>query len=266
MVLMRVSELAERSGVPASTLRYYEERGLLPAQRSPAGYRLYDQRALERLAFITAAKQLGLDLDAIGELTAIWADHHCAQVKATLKPRITNRLAEADRKSAELEEFRTLLRNALRSLEQLPDRETPCDPSCSFLTMNPSAPIEPAPRAHLAIATVTEAPSCSLDGADYQQRIDRWHLMLQDAHKAPNSQGCTWSLPLSQAGPLAELAAAERQCCSFLRLHLDFTTQRVRLHVSMAPHRLPEPGSPAEQATRLLGAINDASVSTTKEQ
>ncbi|WP_435107093.1 MerR family transcriptional regulator [Nocardiopsis synnemataformans] len=71
MVLMRVSELAERSGVPASTLRYCEERGLLPAQRSPAGYRLYDQRALERLAFITAAKQLGLDLDEIGELTAI---------------------------------------------------------------------------------------------------------------------------------------------------------------------------------------------------
>lgn len=37
MVLMRVSELAERSGVAATTLRYYEERGLLPAQRPPAG-------------------------------------------------------------------------------------------------------------------------------------------------------------------------------------------------------------------------------------
>lgn len=37
MVLMRVSELAERSGVAATTLRYYEERGLLPAQRSSAG-------------------------------------------------------------------------------------------------------------------------------------------------------------------------------------------------------------------------------------
>lgn len=266
MVMMRVSELAERSGVPASTLRYYEDRGLLPAQRSPVGYRLYDQRALERLAFITAAKQLGLDLDEIGELTTIWADHHCAQVKATLKPRITDRLAEANRKSAELEEFQNLLRNALRSLEQLPDRETPCDPSCSFLTMGPSVPARLAPRKPLAIAAVTEAPSCSLDEGDYQQRIDRWRLMLQDAHQNFGPQGCTWSLPLSQAGPLAELAAAERQCCSFLRLNLDFTTQRVRLHVSADPRRLPEPGSPAEQAARLLGALNDAPLSAAKEQ
>ncbi|WP_435107094.1 hypothetical protein [Nocardiopsis synnemataformans] len=132
--------------------------------------------------------------------------------------------------------------------------------------MNPSAPVEPTPRKHPALAAVTEAPSCSLDGADYQQRIDRWRLMLQDARQTFGPQGCTWSLPLDQAGPLAELAAAERQCCSFLRLRLDFTAQRVRLHVSADPRRLPEPGSRAEQAARLLGAFNDAPVGVAKEQ
>jgi DNA-binding transcriptional MerR regulator len=47
---MRISQLAERSGVPATTLRFYESAGLLPADRSPAGYRLYGEDAVERLA------------------------------------------------------------------------------------------------------------------------------------------------------------------------------------------------------------------------
>ena len=84
MVLMQVSELAERSGVAATTLRYYEERGLLPAQRSPAGYRLYDEHALDRLAFIASAKHLGLDLDEIGELAALLAEQPCSRVKEAL--------------------------------------------------------------------------------------------------------------------------------------------------------------------------------------
>ncbi|WP_244318556.1 MerR family DNA-binding transcriptional regulator [Streptomyces brevispora] len=49
---MRISQLAERSGVPATTLRFYETAGLLPAERTPAGYRLYGQDAVDRLAFI----------------------------------------------------------------------------------------------------------------------------------------------------------------------------------------------------------------------
>lgn len=59
---MRISQLAERSGVPATTLRYYESAGLLAADRTPAGYRVYDDAAVERLAFIRAAKQVGLPL------------------------------------------------------------------------------------------------------------------------------------------------------------------------------------------------------------
>lgn len=50
----RFSQLAERSGVPATTLRYYESVGLLAAERMPAGYRLYDDEAVRRLEFIRA--------------------------------------------------------------------------------------------------------------------------------------------------------------------------------------------------------------------
>ncbi len=57
---MRISQLAERSGVPATTLRFYESAGLLSADRTPAGYRMYGEDAVDRLAFIGAAKHLGL--------------------------------------------------------------------------------------------------------------------------------------------------------------------------------------------------------------
>ena len=58
---LRISDLAARSGFTTSTLRYYEQVGLLAAtQRSSGGYRLYDEAALVRLRFIDRAKQLGL--------------------------------------------------------------------------------------------------------------------------------------------------------------------------------------------------------------
>ncbi|MFM9700927.1 MerR family transcriptional regulator [Streptomyces europaeiscabiei] len=63
----RISQLAERSGVPATTLRFYEDAGLLPADRTPSGYRVYGEDAVERLAFISSAKLLGLALNEIRE-------------------------------------------------------------------------------------------------------------------------------------------------------------------------------------------------------
>jgi DNA-binding transcriptional MerR regulator len=54
-------------------LRYYEEIGLLAPERSDAGYRIYDRRDEERLRFIGRAKRLGLSLEEIGSLVAVWA-------------------------------------------------------------------------------------------------------------------------------------------------------------------------------------------------
>lgn len=86
MGLYRISQLTERTGVPATTLRFYEQQGLLPAQRSPAGYRLYDDSAVDRLGFIGAGKHLGLPLEEIRELLGVWESGLCVQVQDRLRP------------------------------------------------------------------------------------------------------------------------------------------------------------------------------------
>ncbi|WP_017569190.1 MerR family transcriptional regulator [Nocardiopsis halotolerans] len=256
MVLMRVSELAERSGVAATTLRYYEERGLLPARRSPAGYRLYDERALDRLAFITTAKRLGLDLDEVGELTALWSAQPCSRVRAALSPRLEQRLDQARAQAAELADFQALLRSAHTRLQQLPDRDAPCDPGCAFLT--DLAPPEQGGHPRSLPLADTGGATCLLEPDDHERRLDRWRDLLAEAASTPRAHGSSWSLPLEKAGQVAELAAAEQQCCAFLDLRIDFTPQRVHLHVGVHPDHRPDPDSPAGRAARLLGALGPA--------
>ncbi|MFD5204603.1 MerR family transcriptional regulator [Streptomyces sp. NPDC058375] len=137
MTSMRISQLAERSGMPATTLRFYESAGLLSADRTPAGYRVYGEEAVERLAFIGAAKHLGLALEEIGELVGVWEAGACRDVKADLRPRIATRLTEAEARAAELAAFTASLRGALAHLDALPDRAGRCDPECGFLAGGP---------------------------------------------------------------------------------------------------------------------------------
>jgi DNA-binding transcriptional MerR regulator len=83
MDAMWISQLAERTGVSASTLRFYEKEGLLAAGRTSAGYRVYGQDAVERLAFIKTAKHLGLPLEEIADLLAAWEAGTCASEART---------------------------------------------------------------------------------------------------------------------------------------------------------------------------------------
>lgn len=64
---LSVSEVSARSGYAASALRFYEERGLIDASRSPGGRRQYERGVLRRLAFIRAASNMGLSLTEIGD-------------------------------------------------------------------------------------------------------------------------------------------------------------------------------------------------------
>jgi DNA-binding transcriptional MerR regulator len=69
---MRIGELTERSGVPSTALRYYEQAGLLPPpSRTSSGYRVYDADVLPRLRFIRAAQAVGLSLADIREILRI---------------------------------------------------------------------------------------------------------------------------------------------------------------------------------------------------
>ena len=68
--LLTVSEVAARSGVTASALRYYESQGLLAASRTAGNQRRYPRHVLRRLAFIRAARNIGLSLEEIAEALA----------------------------------------------------------------------------------------------------------------------------------------------------------------------------------------------------
>lgn len=62
---LEIGELARRSGVAASALRFYEQQGLIEGGRSPAGRRRYPRQVLRRVAFIRVAQSLGLSLEDI---------------------------------------------------------------------------------------------------------------------------------------------------------------------------------------------------------
>ncbi|MEV4158420.1 MerR family transcriptional regulator [Nocardia salmonicida] len=130
---MRISQLARRTGVPATTLRFYEDAGLLSAQRTAAGYRMYGPEAVDRLAFIATGKRLGLALEDIGELLRVRDSGTCGQVKAELRPMIAARITEAEQRAAELAAFTASLHQALAHLDELADRAQTCDPHCAFL-------------------------------------------------------------------------------------------------------------------------------------
>ncbi|OCC13399.1 Mercuric resistance operon regulatory protein [Streptomyces sp. PTY087I2] len=242
---MRISQLAERSGVPATTLRFYESAGLLSADRTPAGYRMYGEDAVDRLAFIGAAKHLGLALEEIGELVGVWEAGACRDVKADLRPRISARLAEAEARAAELAAFTASLRGALAHLDALPDRAGRCDPECGFLApgAGSAAPgsaavsggavggqpvdvvLSPGRRAAEQEAERWRAApvACSLTGEGLHERTAQWREAVAGATRTAVPEGLRLTLPVDRVTRVAELAAAEQECCPFFdfRLHLD---------------------------------------------
>ncbi len=70
---LKIGEIAQRSGLPIKTIRYYDEIGLLApmVERSDAGYRLFKPDVLDRLAFIRHAQTLGLSLAEVKEILAV---------------------------------------------------------------------------------------------------------------------------------------------------------------------------------------------------
>jgi len=71
---LSIGDVARRSGFATSALRYYEQQGLITAVRSGGGQRRYERSVLRRLAFIRAARNIGLGLDEIAEALATLPD------------------------------------------------------------------------------------------------------------------------------------------------------------------------------------------------
>jgi MerR family redox-sensitive transcriptional activator SoxR len=107
---LTIGEVAERSGVAPSALRYYEDRGLISPDRTTASHRRYQRAVLRRVAFIVFAQRVGLTLDEIGEeLARLPADRvpvrrDWAKLSHKWSARIDERIAELERLKAGLTE------------------------------------------------------------------------------------------------------------------------------------------------------------------
>ena len=108
--VVTIGEIARRSGVAASALRFYEERGLIASERRGAGHRRYPRSVLRRIAFIVFAQRIGLTLEEIGEeLAKLPGDRaparaDWARLSRGWSDRIDHRIAELQRLKAGLTE------------------------------------------------------------------------------------------------------------------------------------------------------------------
>jgi MerR family redox-sensitive transcriptional activator SoxR len=108
--LLTIQEISRRSGVAASALRFYEERGLIKSQRSGAGHRRFPRAELRRIAFIVFAQRVGLSLEEIGaELAKLPASRaptgkDWSRLSSQWTARIDERIAELQRLKAGLTE------------------------------------------------------------------------------------------------------------------------------------------------------------------
>jgi DNA-binding transcriptional MerR regulator len=100
---LRVGQLAEATSVPAKTIRYYEQVGVLPApSRTAAGYRQYDRRDIHRLLFVQRARSLGLPLAQLRDLTGGLEGKGCATMRPRLQRLVTEQLHAVQQQIAEL--------------------------------------------------------------------------------------------------------------------------------------------------------------------
>ncbi|MBA3416285.1 MAG: redox-sensitive transcriptional activator SoxR [Chloroflexia bacterium] len=101
--LLTIGELAARTGVATSALRFYEERGLIRAERTEAGHRRYPRAVARRVAFVVFAQRVGLTLEEIGgELAKLPADRaptrqEWGRLSKTWRARIDERIVELER-------------------------------------------------------------------------------------------------------------------------------------------------------------------------
>ena len=105
---MNIGKAAEFSGLPAKTIRYYEDIGLIhnPGRREN-GYRDYSNRDLQILKFLNRARSLGFSVEACRQLLALYSDPN--RSSAEVKTIALARIAEIDRKLEELEAVRATL-------------------------------------------------------------------------------------------------------------------------------------------------------------
>jgi MerR family redox-sensitive transcriptional activator SoxR len=107
---LSIGEVARRSGVASSALRFYEQRGLIASERAGSGHRRYPRPVLRRIAFIVFAQRIGLTLNEIAAELAKLPEHQAptrrdwSRLSSSWSARIDQRIAELERLRAGLTE------------------------------------------------------------------------------------------------------------------------------------------------------------------
>jgi Cu(I)-responsive transcriptional regulator len=105
---MKIGDVAQRSGVSAKTIRYYEDVGLIrPAARGENGYRNYSNRDVEILRFIHRARSLGFSVQDVSNLLSLWLDRKRAS--ADVKSVARKHLEDVELRIRQLESIRATL-------------------------------------------------------------------------------------------------------------------------------------------------------------
>ena len=110
---MNIGDVARRSGLPAKTIRYYEDIGLIRPGRSENGYRSFRESDLHKLAFLGRARALGFTIEDCRTLVALYEDEgrESAQVKAIAEEHLT----AIDEKITQLQSMRETLSHLIKS-------------------------------------------------------------------------------------------------------------------------------------------------------
>ncbi len=118
---MNIGEVSKRSGLPAKTIRYYEDIGFITPRRSENGYRDFDEKDLHRLAFIGRSRSLGFTIENCRQLLELYGDQ--SRASADVKQVAEENLREIDAKIADLQAMRGTLSHLIGTCagDQRPD-------------------------------------------------------------------------------------------------------------------------------------------------
>lgn len=110
---MNIGEASDRSGLPAKTIRYYEEIGLIRTDRGGNGYRDYGAKDVHKLRFLQRSRGLGFSVEECRQLLALYEDK--SRASADVREIASSKLTEIDRKIRELTELKHTLEHLVHA-------------------------------------------------------------------------------------------------------------------------------------------------------
>jgi MerR family copper efflux transcriptional regulator len=211
--------------VAPSTVRFYERVGLLsPASRADNGYRVFAESAVDELMFIGRAKGIGMSLEDIASLVALWPGE-CRSLQTRLRGFVIERIGRLRDRRNELAAFERQLETVLRRLTARDPGSDRCGKGCGC-------------EADLDVAGASKFPTvwgCSLEQDAVVVRIDEWQEVLTSALSVERTSEGVIIVMAADPDAVARLAAlcvAEASCCAPTKFVMEITTGQAVLSVT----------------------------------